>query len=174
MLPALRSLAGFILGMATWAVGRETTILRLFARPWAGRWIGPAALLAVLCLLLGGFNDLLIYALLPVVVLGFHRGHGIVWQAFAAGPVHRLGVLSYAIYLIHFILLKRFPFDWAPMPEVLSVYLLITLGLAVLAHHLIEIPGRALLRGLGERAIALLAPASPALAAKTPLRDGLG
>ena len=171
LLPVLRCLAGFILGMVTWRVGQSPLVRRAFSNDWAGL----VTLTAVLCFLLGQVHDLLIYALLPLLVLAFHHGRGLVWRALALGPLHRFGVLSYAVYLIHYTLLSRFPFDWTPIWEVLAIYLLVALGLAVVAHHLIEVPGRAAFRRCGEWLLAVgmkLGPVAPA--AKSPLRDGRG
>ena len=171
LLPVLRCLAGFILGMVTWRVGQAGRVRRAFSNEWAGL----LTLTAVLCFLLTGVHDLLIYCLLPLLVLAFHHGRGAIFRALATGPLHRFGVLSYAVYLIHYTLLSRFPFDWTPIWGVLTVYLAVALGLAVVAHHLIEAPGRAVFRRCGEWLLSVvMRPGLVAPAVKAPLRDGRG
>ena len=150
LLPVLRCLAGVLVGMTAWRLGQSGMIQRTTALPW----LGPLALATVIALMLGRVNDLLIYPILPIVVLGMHHGRGPVWTAFAHGPLYRVGVLSYAIYLVHVILLSAFPFGWAPLGVELAVYLLEVAAAATLAHWLIERPGRHLVRAWGEAALA--------------------
>ena len=150
LLPLLRCFAGVLVGMAAWRLGRTGLVQRVAAMPWTG----PLAVAAMIGLMVGRVNDLLIYLLLPVIVLGLHYGRGPGWALFARGPVYRLGVLSYAIYLVHVALLSRFSFDWAPMGVELSVYLLEVALAATVAHWLIERPGRHLLRSWGEAILA--------------------
>ncbi len=167
VLPLLRCLAGFVLGMVTWRAGQMARI-RLLADRMAG-WAGPLALALMLALMLGRVHDLLIYPLLPVIVLGLHVGRGALWARFAAGPVYQLGVLSYAIYLVHVVLLRYVPLGWGPRPLELAAYCAVVLAVALLAHHAVERPGRRLLRGWGE---ALLARALPRPGASAPPLQG--
>ena len=146
LLPSLRCLAGFVIGMLAWRAGRLPGVQR-----WSRTgWTGPAALALFLAALMSEQGGVLGYALLPLIVLGMHYGTGAVCRAFATGPIHRLGVLSYAIYLIHYALLEGFPLGWAPLWAALAMYLVVTFGLAILAHAMIEVPGRLLLRRAGE------------------------
>ncbi len=149
-LPFLRCLAGFMVGMVAWRLGR----LPVVQRAAATRWTGPLALALMIALMLGRVNDLLIYPLLPIIVLGFHHGHGPVWSAFAAGTLYRVGVLSYAVYLVHVVLLMRFPLGWAPLAVELVAYILTVALTAQAAHWLIERPGRRLVRRWGEALLA--------------------
>ncbi len=168
VLPALRCLAGFMMGMLAWRAGQIGVVRRIAAHPWTG----PAALLLFLCMMLGRVNDLIIFAVLPIAVLGMHHGRGPVHRAFAMNPIHGLGVLSYAIYLIHATMLEQFPFGYAPLRYMLVLYFVVTVLTAYAAHRLIEAPGRRLIRGAGEAALArlLLRPGlRPAL--KPPLQD---
>ncbi len=166
VLPLLRCLAGFMFGMAAWRVGESPGAARLFSR-W---WLGPLALASMIAMMLGRVNDLLIYPLLPAIVLGFHFGRGAGWAIFARGPLYRLGVLSYAFYLVHFTLLHWFRFGWGPYWLELVVYLIETTAVAAVLHHAVERPARLLIRRWGEPLLArLLRPGQP-----MPLQGGPG
>ncbi len=149
-LPATRCLAGFTLGMLAWRAGQIPVLRSVAAHPF----IGPLALLAAAALLVAGAPDLLIYPLFPLIVLGLHYGRSPAHRLLSVPPVHTVGALSYAIYLIHYELLMKSPLAWAPMPIVLTTYALATLLLAALAHVVVEKPGRQVFRHLGETLIA--------------------
>jgi peptidoglycan/LPS O-acetylase OafA/YrhL len=167
VLPVLRCLAGFMLGMAAWRFGRLRAVRAVLGNAWAG----PAALVLMLALMLGRANDLVVYPLFPLIVLGFHLGHGPVWRLFARGPVYRLGVLSYAFYLVHFSILQWFPFGWGAHGVELAAYLAVTVAAAALLHYSVERPCRVLLRRWGEAALARLIHPT---AATVPLQGGPG
>lgn len=150
MLPDLRCLAGFIVGMVAWQLGGTAPVQRWTRLPA----FGPAALLLLLVLLLLGVDDLVIYPLMPLVVLGLYHGAGPVHRLLGRAPVRTLGLISYAVYLIHYPLLFAFPFDVGPPAAMLTVFLLSTLALATVAHLLIELPGRRLVRHGGDAALA--------------------
>lgn len=162
VLPAMRCLAGFLLGMLAWRAGQVPEAARQAARPW----VAPGALLLALGVMLAGASDLLVLALLPVVVLGLHygggRGQGWPWRLFTVQPLHGLGTLSYAIYLIHYALLPVLLDGPGPVAARLALYALATLLLAALAHRLVELPTRRLVRWMGEAVV--MSMASPAFA----------
>ncbi len=143
-LPAIRCLAGFTLGMLAWRAGQVPLVQSLASNPLAG----PLAVLAAAALLAAGAPDLLIYPIFPLIVLGLHYGRSPVHRLLSIPPIHTIGALSYAIYLIHYELLMKSPLGWAPMPVVLTAYALATLLLAALAHAIIEKPGRQAIRAL--------------------------
>ena len=149
LLPALRCVAGFVLGMLAWRAGAVPAVQRFARAPWTG----PGALLLLLGLMLAHANDLPMLALLPVVVLGMHQGRGWAWRLLTVQPLHGLGVLSYAIYLIHYALLSYLPADAAPWPLMLALYLPATLLFAGLAHYAIEVPTRQFMRWVGDAAL---------------------
>jgi peptidoglycan/LPS O-acetylase OafA/YrhL len=151
VLPVLRCLAGFVLGMLAWRAGAAPAVRRFAQAPWTG----PGALLLLLGLMLAHVNDLLMLALLPVIVLGMHLGRGWAWRLLTVQPLHGLGVLSYAIYLIHYALLTTLPVNVAPWPLMLALYLPATLLLAGLAHFAIEAPTRQVMRWAGDAALGL-------------------
>ena len=146
-LPALRCLAGFSLGLLTWRAGRSAWVRRAARHPWSG----PAGLAAATLLALGGAPDLFVLALLPPIVLGMHFGSGPVQALLACNPVHGIGVLSYAIYLVHYTLLYQIPFQAGPLPGMIALYLAGLLALAYLAFAIIERPTRSFIRHYGER-----------------------
>ncbi len=147
-LAAFRCLAGTLVGLVAWRCHR-------FVLP---RWSAPAAILATLAVLWAGLPDLLAYPLLPVIVLALHQGRGDVMRWLTSGPVHRLGVLSYAIYLMHEPMLVLFPFGRMPFWAGLPLYLALVLAVASFAHVVVERPARAALRSAGERVIAAIRP----------------
>ena len=118
---------------------------------------GRAPCCCLLGMMLAHASDLLMLSLLPVVVLGMHLGRGWAWRLLTVQPLHGLGVLSYAIYLVHYALLSHLPGDSVPRPVVLAGYLLATLLLAGLGHYGIEMPIRQLVRWAGEAAFGLTA-----------------
>lgn len=166
LLPAMRCLAGFLLGMLAWRAGGTAWVRDLARRPQTG----PGLLLTLVGLLLGWGNDLLALALMPALVLATHLGHGRGWGLLAAGPLHWLGTLSYAIYLIHYLPLAALPAQPGALATVLVLYAVATLLLSVFAHRVIEQPTRRVMRWLGEGALLrVVCPASRWL-----LRQGKG
>ncbi len=157
VLPVMRCLAGFLLGMVAWRAGRAPAVARLACQSWTGAGV----FLLVLGLMLARADDLLVLALIPLVVVGLHRGRGGPWRLFTLRPVHGLGVLSYAIYLIHYELLPVLLDGPGPVAARLALYAAATLLLAGLAHYFIERPTRSLIRWLGEAMV--MATAHPAL-----------
>jgi len=95
--PLLRCLAGFILGMAAFRLSRAPWASRLAARNESG-----AVVLALLIVgFFGGAPDLAVYPLFPALVLILSVNQGWFARAFACRPVHRLGAISFSLYLIH-------------------------------------------------------------------------
>ena len=163
-LPTLRCLAGFVTGMLAWRAGCAAPVQAFAARAW----LGPAALVAMLAAMLAGVDDRLTYVLLPFIVVGFHYGTGPVQRALGRGPLHRLGVLSYAIYLIHYVVLQAFPFQLGPPAPMLAAYVAAVLLLAALAHGAIERPARRVLRAAGARTLAVARRACTPLQERAP------
>lgn len=145
-LPLLRCVAGFSLGMVAWQAGGWPALRRICATTW----FGPAMLVLFVSLMLGRVNDLVILPVLPLLVLGVHFGRGPIHAVLARDPLHRLGLLSYSTYLLHYVLLRLFPFYWSRLSILLPVYLLLTVAAAVVAHRVIEVPGRRALRAAAE------------------------
>ena len=163
VLPLLRCGAGFTLGLVAWRLGGLNHVRRLASSAAAG----PLALALMLLLMAVKASDLLIYPLLPIIVLGFHYGHGKAWRGFAAGPLYRLGVMSYAIYLVHYALLRPILLGGNPAWTV-PLFLLATAGIAAVTHWTVELPFRRLIRAAGPFMLPLLPSAPP------PLQPGPG
>ena len=71
-------------------------------------------------------------------------------QALLGRPsIHLLGVLSYALYLVHYPILNALPRAYAPAAVQLVVFLLVSGAIAALAHWTIERPGRRAIRNAG-------------------------
>lgn len=173
--PVLRGVAGFGLGMAGWSVWP-----RVHATA-----VGPAmastfelAMLALLLVLLSGAWPLAVYDLLfAAMVLVFARQQGLVSRLLLTAPMRWLGVLSYALYMVHGLVIGRV-YDllavaqaragaqWVsahlgggdmlllpPLPALAVCIVMFGASLAVawLAWRFVEWPARAWSRRLAER-----------------------
>jgi peptidoglycan/LPS O-acetylase OafA/YrhL len=157
--PVLRCLSEFGLGLLTYRVLPACRDLCSRTGP-AASW---ALALALLALLATPGTDVLVVLLVPPLLVQLTLLRGGLAGVLGSRPVHFLGVVSYAIYLLHWALL---PLQRITVP--LRAYLgedgawLATLVLffttlmvsATLAYRLIERPGRRWLRAFGERRIA--------------------
>ena len=159
-LPVLRCVAGFALGMLAWRMGSRPRLRRLLSAPWAA----PAILASASLLMWAGAYDLWVVPLLPALILATHLGRGPFYRALGHGPIHYLGLVSYAVYLVHLVLLvniDRWATSlWLEMPIYLEmpVYLAATLLFATVLHAAIEVPGRSVMRGIGEALLDRLVP----------------
>jgi peptidoglycan/LPS O-acetylase OafA/YrhL len=153
--PLLRCLGGFILGLLAFRLGR----VRAIAAFMGSNWVSLALTLALAAMFLAGGHDLAIVALFPAFVLALARNNG--WPAalFSGRVILRLGVLSYAIYLLH-------PLLETPHKDLLAllaqhqVPLVVAHGVAgvtmafvlfaasTAAYEWVERPGRRLVRAL--------------------------
>ena len=156
-LPVLRCTAGFALGMLTWRASGKAPLCDIARHAWTA----PLTLAVMIALMTARTNDLWIVALLPVLVLATHCGRGPFYRALGYGPLHRFGLLSYAVYLTHLFLLSHFRFGPTPLVVELLAYLALTFATAALAHALVEVPGRRLVRRTGEHLVARLMAPSP-------------
>ena len=103
-------------------------------------------------------NDLLLYALFPALVLSLYVNQG--WPAKAAGssPLHWLGLVSYAIYLVHSLVIEVLstasqawlaPYSTRTRGVVSAVLCMgVIVLLARFLHFSVEKPGRAWVRRL--------------------------
>lgn len=145
VLPVMRCLGGFTIGVLT---------CRMLRWPVAQSWLGrPAcsalAAAALLACLVAGVPDLLLYILLPVLVASLQTGHGPLQALLLRPSMQHLGVLSYALYLVHYPILEALPQAYAPVAVQLLVFLLVSGIVAALAHWTIERPGRRAIRNAG-------------------------
>ena len=151
VLPLLRCLAGFTVGIVAHGVAGTWP-----ARPW---W-AAAASVALLAGLGAGLDDLVLYPLLPVLVAALAPGGGGMARLLAGAPLHRLGRVSYALYLVHVPVLDAaraaLGAHWSALRAgwpgtTLAGVLALSLGVAWLAHRAVEVPGRRGLRALAGR-----------------------
>jgi peptidoglycan/LPS O-acetylase OafA/YrhL len=88
--PLLRCLAGFVLGLLGWRF-RDRALTQY------------ASLLTVVALLLLCVErtDIPVVAMFAFLVPAVSTGKALITRILSSGPIHRLGVLSYSIYLLH-------------------------------------------------------------------------
>jgi peptidoglycan/LPS O-acetylase OafA/YrhL len=154
----LRCLGGFVLGMGVYRLSRWRPASIAFSDGFGAALFGA--------LLLAWFfapYDHLVYPLLPLVVLCIAGNRGRIARLLSAKPLHTLGVLSYAVYLLHYQLagvihwLEK-AFAAAGLPAILYyplagalVYGALLLAAAA-SYRLIELPGRRFVRSLEGKA----------------------
>lgn len=150
--PLLRCIGGFTIGLLTFRAARSPRLRAIASSDVFG--------FAVLALLAGGMawsvDDLVLYPLFPALVLSLYVNRR--WLARIAGarPLHWLGVLSYAIYLVHTLIIEiLWPASqsWfegysAGLRGAASTVLCVaaTLLFAHLLHLAVEKPGRTWVR----------------------------
>lgn len=90
--------------------------------------------------------------LMAIAVLVFAKSDGLTSQLLSARPTIYLGEISYAFYMIHFLVLRTINLasisygqlsDW----QIAALAFAISLGLSVLLHQLIELPAKGWLTG---------------------------
>jgi peptidoglycan/LPS O-acetylase OafA/YrhL len=157
LVPLMRCLAGFGLGVLTYRATRLRAVAELLSRDHAGIALIGALILALVV----GAPDLVVVALFPPLVLCLSANQGLPARMFSHSVMSRLGALSYAIYLLH-------PFFQPParalaadlanmLPDPAAVILAAALvsaallGASLAAYVLIERPGRTLLRRVEAR-----------------------
>ena len=118
--PLLRALGGFTLGVAAFRLGRSRAVAHWLSRPWSAATLGCA----ILGLLAWPVSDLVVVALFVPFIAALAAGRSGVASRVLASPLpHRLGVLSFSIYLVHF-----------PIREVLRPWLADRLGTLGVLH----------------------------------------
>ena len=147
LLPLLRCLGGFVIGMAAHRASRVPGMAALLRQPW----VANAACAALAVAVAAGVGDLALYPLLPLVVASLAAGRAGAARLLAAAPLTWLGTVSYALYLVHFPLL-RVGAGWAGPLHPVVVTLPLLLGAAWLAHVAVEAPGRRMVLALANRA----------------------
>jgi peptidoglycan/LPS O-acetylase OafA/YrhL len=153
LLPLLRCIAGFVFGLLMFRLALRPSVIAVAGRDWVAALV-LGALVLTFALRLG---DLAAYALFPAIVLVCYANRGWVDRVLGHGIIYWLGVLSYATYLVHSevywelqALVQSFGVSVLTVPAaiVFGVIALATiLGVAMLAHVVIEVPGRRLVRG---------------------------
>jgi peptidoglycan/LPS O-acetylase OafA/YrhL len=147
-----RCVGGFTIGLLAYRLRQTAWLMQLLRR--------DSVCFGLFALLLVGMAvplpDLLLYPLLPLLVLSLYAAQGRALAFFSWAPFYRLGIYSYAIYLLHAHFhvvhgqlekhLPRFmPETAANLIACIVVYGAV-LGAAVFSYHYIEQPGRRWLR----------------------------
>jgi peptidoglycan/LPS O-acetylase OafA/YrhL len=163
MVPLMRCLGGFTLGMLTWRVSTDAVVARIAGNSLAC-W---ACLVWLLAGIAWGAPDAAIYPVFPSLVLCLACGENAVAAPFTVRPVIWLGEISYSLYVLHIFLLH--PLDvtraaaraWMPpvAADTLAAGALFALLLAAsdLCFRYVEQPGRR----LTQRAISAIRLAPP-------------
>lgn len=138
--PLLRCLGGFVIGMTSYRLSRVPAVGALLSRPGAA----GAACAGLLAAVAAGVADLLLYPLLPLLVAALATSRGQVARVLSAPPLHWLGVVSYALYLVHFPLLQIAIGGLTPSSVAAAALFVLMLGAALLVHLALELPGRRL------------------------------
>jgi peptidoglycan/LPS O-acetylase OafA/YrhL len=81
------------------------------------------------------------------MILALAHASGLRHNPLQWGPLHYLGQISYATYMVHFMLFIWFKIAFvenanAIPPSIMAGFLALTLGTSALLHHLVEQPGR--------------------------------
>jgi peptidoglycan/LPS O-acetylase OafA/YrhL len=149
--PMVRCLTEFTLGLVAWRVARHGAVRRLSDRPA----FSGAVALAVLLLLAVPDADLAVALCFPFLIVSVTTDRPAVARLLGARPVHWLGDISYALYLVHPFGLFYRPslervVEGTSVPHGWFVSLVLLFGSAILiaavAHYVIEVPSRRLLR----------------------------
>lgn len=149
--PLIRCLSEFTLGLLAWRLSRHAGVV--------GGTVGnlPSAVLVVVIVVLFGFPELdpLLVLLFPLLILSLCSDRPAIARFLGSGLNYRLGVWSYAIYLVHEPILEASPAVEAFM-QTHDVHPAHALGhglmvavvfvVAALAHRIVEVPGRRVLR----------------------------
>jgi peptidoglycan/LPS O-acetylase OafA/YrhL len=166
IMPVLRCLAGFFLGLICYRFSQMNTCRKFFTP--------SAALLVVMIglLLAAHFeaHDLILFAFFPPIVLMLYFEPALARLVFANRVSHHLGVVSYSMYLVHPLfsarrlepIAERYMGNIAH-PLTLIALSLLTWGGACVLYRWVEKPGR-----LYVQRISLLRKSSAAIFASLP------
>lgn len=156
LLPVMRCLGGFTLGLVARRVMRSGALAEGLAHPvWA--W-GAGVLLAGG--LAFGMPDWVAYPLLVLLVAALWAGEAGLSRLLARPGPHRLGAWSYALYLVHVPVIEHWAMLGPRVPPLAAGVALIAISLALagVLHRVVEVPAR--------RALRRVEPAGAAVAAE--------
>ena len=143
--PLLRAVAGFTLGLA---IFRFAGVLDRFSMT-AQDVLLVAILLAITAAEILAAGDRLLYLLFIPLVAVLSRDGRLARALFGSALVHRLGIISYSIYLIHPLFVSFAVSAWRHFSETEAAYLAASAAcfiaiwlLSELSYRLIEMPGR--------------------------------
>lgn len=141
----IRTLASFVIGMIAYR-------FRAFV-PARTAWLFIAAIGG---LLIWRFSDVGVVAMFALLIMALSHDVGIVARGLGSRVIYLSGVWSYAIYLIHdlilYVVFRTLPKYQMALPGERWQWLVMaiagTVALSAMAHYLIERPSRGWLRGL--------------------------
>jgi peptidoglycan/LPS O-acetylase OafA/YrhL len=151
--PLVRCLLGFTAGLAAWRLWNDAEMRARFAGPSAS-WLCAGLLIIVLAI---PNLDVVFAALSAVFIICLASGDNAVTHLFGSRPAHFIGEISYALYLLHYPLMKLLKVEPQLAPHfgqvpahilTLAAYAAILFALSVMAHRFIEVPCRTRLRRL--------------------------
>jgi peptidoglycan/LPS O-acetylase OafA/YrhL len=151
--PLARTVAEFSLGLLAYRVLAANWARNVWANPMTAAVVAGA----IVALMAQPGTDLLIVPLFPLLVLTLAVGEHFLARFFASPPLHALGVLSYAIYMLHprtnraiTALLARLAESTGKLGPIATPTLsfALLLAAAAAAYWGVEKPGRRLLRSL--------------------------
>ena len=149
-LPLARCFADFGLGV----VGYRA---RDAAKPLASDLVVGLLLAGVVLTLALEASDVVIVAVIFPTVIGIAGNTGRIAKTLSVAPLHRLGVISYSIYLTHYPIvqfIRRFWPDLSSTGGAIAYALTtaaVTIAVASVTYRVIEVPCRELLKGWAGR-----------------------
>jgi peptidoglycan/LPS O-acetylase OafA/YrhL len=149
--PLVRCLSEFTLGLLAWRVSRHAAVRARNVRGLPSIVVS----ITILVLLAMPQTDALLVLLFPLLIVSLCSDRPAIARFLGSGLIHRLGVWSYAIYLVHEPILEA-----APVVEVFMVghsmwpahalahglTVALVFVTAAVAHRVVEVPGRRVLR----------------------------
>jgi peptidoglycan/LPS O-acetylase OafA/YrhL len=156
----VRALSEFIAGIFAYRCYRERRLRRIWAAD--ATFIAIIAMIVVLCA--AGASDGPIVSLLPALLLAAVANTGRVGKILGAGPLRRLGEISYSLYIFQAIPLMFAARIAGPLTahglggwRFAAIAVLLAIGSAGLVHRCIDAPARAALCRLPDRLAASIA-----------------
>lgn len=149
--PLGRATCGFVSGWLAFASFQRRDGLHAACTRFSGAiWCGVA--LIVLLVYRGPTNPQMLVFVWPFVVLAGTGEDSLSSRLLGSKPMHFLGVISYSIYMTHFIILTTFMTTFGPLdtwsPAIFGLLAGTTVAVSIGAHVVLEVPARDAIRGL--------------------------
>ncbi len=157
LLPAMRCLGEFSVGLLTWRALQDGRVWALVARR------GVVAVVAALVVLLLGVGapDLVVVACIPALIASLYAGKGAGVRLLAGRVLQAVGRGSYAMYLIHYPVLVLTG-ALVTLPWLVPAFISLLLPATLAAYWLVERPAQLALRRWSANSLTPV----PALAAR--------